>query len=215
MSTLSYRFQTNLWNFDAGNCQIIQVNHVLLKNAKSKCFKYTIFEKSRNLSVAKYANLKIAKWTCPETFMQLGTIFWVWFIFLLFIRCFDLHLICVQQERLHSLQTEIHKRNRSWARGTRRWHASGRPTAVTNLTRVGWLNLGHLHIPRLFFLYFCILIYLSAAVEESFARALALLQTPKSNPSDMSDIYVKDLSQCKTVELAKRCQEVKCTPRSH
>ena len=43
---------------------------------------------------------------------------------------------------------------------------------------------------------------LSVAFGESFAGALSLPQTPESDPSDISDIYVKDFSQCRTVELA-------------
>ena len=45
-----------------------EINRFLLKNAKLKWFKYKIFEKSWNLSVAKYVNLKIAKLTCRKKF---------------------------------------------------------------------------------------------------------------------------------------------------
>ena len=38
------------------------------KNAKLRDSQYKIFAKSQNLSVAKYAHLKIAKLTCRENF---------------------------------------------------------------------------------------------------------------------------------------------------
>ena len=43
-----------------------EINRVLLKNAKLRWFKIQIFEKSRKLSFAKYANFKIAKFSCNK-----------------------------------------------------------------------------------------------------------------------------------------------------
>ena len=67
MSTLSYRFQLiyGIWLVEIAK----GINRILLKNAKLKCSKYKIFEKLRKLRVAKYANLKIAKFTRRENFM--------------------------------------------------------------------------------------------------------------------------------------------------
>ena len=46
-----------------------EINCVLLKNAKLKWFKIQNFRKSWKLSIAKYANLIIAKFKCRENLM--------------------------------------------------------------------------------------------------------------------------------------------------
>ena len=63
MSTL----KTNLWYLLVEIAK--EINSIFLKNAKLEWLKYKIFKKLRNLSVAKYTNLKIAILTCRENFM--------------------------------------------------------------------------------------------------------------------------------------------------
>ena len=59
-------FETHLWHL----VKIAkEMNRVLLKNAKFKWFKVQNLQKSRKLSVVKYAIPKIAKLTCRENFI--------------------------------------------------------------------------------------------------------------------------------------------------
>ena len=69
MSTKAIVFETNLWNRAWLEEITKEMNPVLLKNAKLKCFNIQNFQKNSEKSVAKYTNVKIAKYTRRENYM--------------------------------------------------------------------------------------------------------------------------------------------------
>ena len=69
MSTKAVVFETNLWNRAWLEKIAKEMNPVLLKNEKLKWFKLQNFQKNSEKSVAKYTNVKIAKYTRRENYM--------------------------------------------------------------------------------------------------------------------------------------------------